>query len=60
MCHLLPTFRGKIKPTSVWDRLMGRYDAYRKMNFAEDIDDHMSPQYIRIFEQLVKDERAAA
>ena len=32
---------------------MGRYDAYMKLNFSEDIDDHSISEYIRIFEQLL-------
>lgn len=59
MYHLLSICSGAIKPTSIWDRLAGRYDAYMKMEFGEDIDDHMSSEYIRIFKQLVVDENAA-
>ena len=58
MTRSLTISSGAIKPTSIWDRLAGRYDSYIKLHFGEDVDDHMSSEYIRIFEQLVIDEHA--
>lgn len=59
MYHSLSICSGAIKPTSIWDRLAGRYDSYIKLEFKEGVDDHMSSEYIRIFEQLVIDEQAS-
>ena len=38
---------------------MGRYDAYMKLDFEEDISDHSTSEYIRIFKQLVIDQEAS-
>eukprot|EP00904_Undaria_pinnatifida_P002282 jgi/Undpi1/12054/HiC_scaffold_4.g01753.m2 len=51
---------GQIKPMTAWDQFLGRYDAYMKLDFEEDISDHSTSEYIRIFKQLVIDQEASA
>ena len=59
MHHLLSMCSGEINPTSIWDRLAGRIEAYTKLEFGEDVDDHMASEYIRIFRQLAANEQDA-
>eukprot|EP00904_Undaria_pinnatifida_P008926 jgi/Undpi1/5163/HiC_scaffold_19.g08514.m1 len=48
---------GTISATGVVDRLLGRMSAYLRGEFIEDINDHATSEYVRLFEQLVINSR---
>lgn len=50
-------YRGTISATGVVDRLLGRMSAYLRGEFIEDINDHATSEYVRLFEQLVINSR---
>lgn len=49
--------RGTISATGVVDRLLGRLSAYLRGEFIEDINDHSTSEYVRLFEQIVLNSR---
>lgn len=49
--------RGTISATGLVDRLLGRLSAYFRGEFIEDINDHATSEYVRLFEQIVMNSR---
>lgn len=39
------------------DRLLGRLSAYLRGEFIDDINDHATSEYVRLFEQIVLNSR---
>lgn len=48
---------GTISATGVMDRLLGRLSAYLRGEFIDDINDHATSEYVRLFEQIVLNSR---
>lgn len=59
MCFSHSNDRGTIDATSLADRLLGRMTAYLRGEFIEDINDHATSEYVRLFKQVVINSRVS-